>query len=108
MSTIGPPLTFNDKQIVVHFDPSIRDARIVAGGVRQLVRRFENLHRSEDGLVAAIDRYVGDYCLAIRLVRCTSNVIEFSVTLRTSSLHGPAGRPASRAAPPVKVGSALG
>jgi hypothetical protein len=108
MSTVGPPLTFNDKQVVVHFDPSIRDAHIVSGGIRQLVRRFQNLHRSQHDLVAAIVRYIGDYCLAARLVCCTSNVIEFSVTLRTPCPHDSPERPASRAAPPVGVASVLG
>jgi hypothetical protein len=108
MSTIGPPPTFHDKQIVVHFDPAIRDAHIVAGGIRQLVRRFQNLRRSEDDLIAAIDRYVRDYCLATGLIRRTPKVLEFSVTLRPPFPHDLSERPAARAARPVKVSSALG
>jgi hypothetical protein len=98
MYTIGAPLTFRDKEIVVHFDAAIGDAHIVAGGIRHLVRRFQNLHKSDDELAAAIDCYVGNYCLATRLVRRTPAVIEFWVAFRQPFALDPSARPPRPAA----------
>ena len=76
----GPAPLFRGVPIVMDFDPSVGDVRIVLADLTVFALRLQAAGGSEDEFVEAVPAFVAEYGLAARLVGRTSEAIEFAVT----------------------------